>query len=45
MLEVHMAMMGSQFLSRTHVFFIVAQIVYEKVVLGVYVDWRTVPGQ
>jgi hypothetical protein len=35
MLEVYMAMMGNHFSPKNQVFFIVAQMVYAKVVLGV----------
>jgi hypothetical protein len=38
MLEVHMAMMRSQFFSKNQVPLIVARMVYMEVVLGVQID-------
>jgi len=44
MLEVYMTMMRNHFFPKNQVFFIVAQMVYAEVVLGVQVNWKTVPS-
>jgi len=44
MLEVYMAMIGNHFFPRNQVPLTMAQMVYAEVMIGVQVDWRTVPS-